>query len=166
MILAEGETKCGEGYEKSYYVAKNIKAYWSIAAGICKSFELEFLSLETEAEASELLQLCSNNSETFDQHTHIGGITTSPKSLDEWYWINSYNRIDYPLRFRHDQPNNYGGDEFCLSLQKEGNNFEFNDIKCYESWREKFICQHSSLSAITQIVGHGAHAGIPTQSNP
>lgn len=114
---------------------------------------MDFLSLETRDEATDFLELCERNAALFGAFTHIGGITSVGKSLDEWYWINSYNRIDYVLKFGPGQPDNAWNNEYCLTIGKQAGNFHFNDIACFGAWPEKFICQKSTLSVDNLISG-------------
>lgn len=86
---------------------------------------MEFLSLETRDEATDLLEMCERNVALFGAFTHIGGISSVGKSLDEWYWINSYNRIDYVLKFGAGQPDNAWNNEYCLTIGKLAGHFHF-----------------------------------------
>lgn len=102
---------------------------------------MEFLSLESLKESDNLLQFCAKNPALFDQWTHIGGLTTVPKSQTEWYWVETGKKVDFGLKFGAGQPDNAGGNEFCLSLGKLPGNFIFNDINCFGMHQFKFICQ-------------------------
>ena len=86
------------------------------------------------------------NVDLFDQWIHIGGLTTVGKSIDQWYWVNSGNQVNFPLSFNPGQPDNAFGKEFCLTLGVFSNNESyFNDIRCNE--RElKFICQQDLIT--------------------
>lgn len=81
------------------------------------------------------------NIHLFDQWTHVGGLTTVPKSKDHWYWMTSGNKVNYSLKFGSGQPDNAGGNEMCLSIGKQPGNFFFNDVNCYGMHQFKFICQ-------------------------
>lgn len=103
---------------------------------------MDVLSLETSTEAEVFLGLCQGSASLFEKFTHIGGITLAPKHLSTWYWVDSGKRIEYPLKFAANQPDNFNNIEYCLSIQKEpGDVFAFNDIECNTNYEVKFICQ-------------------------
>lgn len=102
---------------------------------------METLSLETLDESNAFLNLCLNNANLFESHTHIGAVTTEGKSLNKWYWVNSGKRIDYSLKFLPGQPDFWASAEFCLGLEKRTESFYFIDINCHGVYELKFICQ-------------------------
>lgn len=127
---------------KTFWISTHFQAYWDQAKTICSSYGMEFLSLESLQEADGLLSLCHKKNALFDQWTHIGGVTTVPKSKTEWYWVETGKKVNFTLKFGSGQPDNAGGKEWCLSLGKQpSNSFFFNDINCYGMHQFKFICQ-------------------------
>lgn len=128
-------------YGKTYWISTHFKAYWVQANDICHTNGMEFLSLETRQEANHLLSLCDQFIHLMEEWTHIGGITKVAKSLDQWYWIVSGNKVNYRLKFGAGQPDNVGGKELCLSIGNQAGNFFFNDLNCYDQHQFKFICQ-------------------------
>lgn len=134
---------------KSYYIPRHVKALWSHTRSICTSHGMDAVSLETKAEEQNFLVMCYNNAALFDQWTHIGGISLVAKSTTSWFWVNSGNRISYPMAWMPDQPDFGHGNplviEYCLSIGKmAGNVFGFNDINCFGYNEFKFICQRST----------------------
>lgn len=138
-MITEGTDENGSLYGKTYWISTHFKAYWDQANDICHSNGMEFLSLETLQESNHLLSLCDQNIHLFDVWTHVGGLTTVPKSKDDWYWITSGNKVNYSLKFGAGKPDN--NNEMCLSIGKKPEDFFFNDINCYGIDQMKFICQ-------------------------
>lgn len=101
---------------------------------------MDVLSLDTANEADEFLAICLSHIDRFEEHTHVGGMTLTPKDPFQWYWVDSGEKIFYPLRFKPGQPDNSGDKEMCLGIQKHLGAFAFNDIAC-SGWESKFICQ-------------------------
>lgn len=80
----------------------------------------------------------------FNVHTLVGAVALEGKSLDKWYWAISGKRIDYPIPFGANEPNNVDNKEFCFSVAKyPDNNFWFNDIECNGIVERKFICERT-----------------------
>lgn len=89
---------------------------------------MDVLSLETEEEADDFLKLCHRQPELFEDLTNIGGMSLEGKSRDHWYWVKSGNRIVYPMKFAVGEPNNCGGQEYCLTIFKyRTQGFFYND---------------------------------------
>lgn len=116
---------------------------------ICKSFKLEFLSLDSEAEARHFFTVFLDNSQLFDIATHIGAVTPIMKSLTDWYWVENTEKVNFTLSFGAGQPDNYGGNEACLVLGFTGGSYFFNDLKCYENHMYKFVCQSITYETTT-----------------
>lgn len=140
------------GTTNNYYLSSS-KAKASMTRGICKSYGMDLVSLDTinsgQAESQLFLQSCKQYDfyrsfggyfVFFEQSTHVGAITTVGGSRDNWYWLKSGNRIDYPLSWGPGQPDNSGGHEFCLALLRDNSgNFSFNDMDCEAELH--FICE-------------------------
>lgn len=136
-----------ENNEKTYFIPRYFTASWIHSRSICKAYEMDFVSLDTLAEAQNFLKICRENAGYFGRWTHIGGITLEGASTESWYWVDSGNHINYTLNFGSGQPDNYGGNELCLSIGKyAGNQFYFNDIRCEVT--AVFVCQKHSASLV------------------
>lgn len=71
---------------------------------------------------------------------HVGGVTLTPRSRTDWYWVDTNEQISFELSWSSfNQPDNHNGSQSCLSLYTP--NFTFDDIDCYHNHEEKFICQ-------------------------
>lgn len=103
------------------------------------------MSLDTQVEAENFYNLCAPQRHLFDKYTHIGGLVTVARSKTDWFWVNSGNKVEINLTFPWLEPNNWGGNQMCLSLDKQPGSFMYNDIDCYGHFQEKFICQSSEV---------------------
>jgi hypothetical protein len=100
-----------------------------------------FLSLDSKEEAYHFLVIYERNAALFDQYTHIGAVASFAKTLTDWYWVENAEKANFTINFLPGQPDNYGGNELCLVLMTSGGSYYFNDLKCYENYIFKFVCQ-------------------------
>ncbi|CAO1325724.1 unnamed protein product [Diamesa serratosioi] len=134
----------GRQCTSTYYVSRQIKLVWANAFMFCRSFGMELVSLPTKELADKFTQLCYINAQFFDVFTHIGG-TYIGAGLNRWYWISTGKPVSYHLPMLPGEPNNYGGAQTCLALEKPyGKNdrpFLFNDVDAFGRHEEKFVCE-------------------------
>jgi len=134
---------------KTFFIPRHFKSHASSARAICKSYNMDIVSLETKEEADAFLSLCKSNSDVLDTRAHVGAITLGSETNSTWFWVASGNSIDYPLKFGIGQPNNYGGFQRCLTVEWMDNECKFNDRHCHaqmgaqETDKEeyKFVCE-------------------------
>lgn len=150
----------------TYYLPRYFNSSWQNARSICRSYDMDFLTLETEAEANIFLELCRDHAGLFEDYAHIGGITTKGGSTNDWFWVNSGKKVSYQLKWAESEPDNgYGGTELCLSIvRKPGDTFYFNDIRCNESVTQ-FVCQQNSTRPIVAAT-HQVAALNQTSTEP
>lgn len=134
---------------KSYWLSTHFKATWDIAMTICSSYGMEFLSLDSQVEADNFFKLCSSQRQLFEKLTHIGALATTTRSITDWYWVNSGNKIEINLVFPWIAPTNWFGRQMCLALDKQLTGFMYNDINCYGLYPQKFICQSKEVDFTT-----------------
>lgn len=144
FVLSVREGPSHIRYGKNYWISSNFQASWDQAKTLCKSYGLEFLSVDSWEESNHLLWLSCQKKDLFDKWTHIGGITSHPRSKTEWYWIESGEKLNFGLKWGAGQPDLFIPSELCLSLGKEHDNFFYNDIACY-GYPAKFICQSKTF---------------------
>lgn len=130
----------GVSTTKTYYVTRDIHLTWAHALMFCQSFGMSLVTLPTENEANIFLQHCANSNYLFNHFTHIGGSYIG-SSMNNWYWIDDGVPVSYHLRMLPGEPNNAGGRQNCLAVQKYPGSFVFNDIEGYGVYQEKFVCQ-------------------------
>lgn len=135
------------GFVKSYWVPRYFKAQWQLTRSICKSYGLDIVSLDTLEEMEAVSKMCEENRDLFGWFVHIGGMAKTGRSQTDWYWVNSNSKVSYNMTWQNGQPDFSGENEWCLSLHKDSK-FKFNDITCYGSWEEKFICENFESSLI------------------
>lgn len=112
------------------------------ARTFCQMFGMEILSFETKLEQDHMFQVLKNFSQFLDNENSIGGISLTPRSTTDWYWVNSGKKVKFLMGFMPGQPDHYNGAvENCLAINKYGNGFGLNDWPCYGHAERKFICQ-------------------------
>ncbi|CAO1337685.1 unnamed protein product [Diamesa tonsa] len=130
----------GKDYTSTYYVSREIKLVWSQAFMFCRTFGMQLASLPTEELSDKFTRLCFLNAPFFDTFTHIGG-TYIGAGLNRWYWISTGKPVNYHLKMKKGEPNNYGGHQNCLAVEKQNGPFLFNDIDAFGRHEEKFVCE-------------------------
>ena len=131
------KNKNGKSVVKSYYVSRDTQVNWLQAYKTCKDYNMDLVELPTKAEADYFLPLCVEKLNNLrDHYFHIGGSYIGAE-MNEFYWMTTGQRISYVMNF---SPDNHGGTENCLSVEKEPESFVFNDISITED--HNYICQH------------------------
>lgn len=149
-FFLDGTYSDGTSYKKAYYLSSHFKAHWNVALATCHAYGMEMLSLESSDEESSFLTVCTLWRTLFDRFTHIGALTTVEKSRTEWFWVNSGNKISFPISFSSGEPNSEDNNEMCLTMDKRSGLFQYNDITCDGGMTAKFVCQdYEETIAIT-----------------
>lgn len=150
-----GPDRCEKSYNSRYYIPRQFKAYWFQMPGICKSYGMTPLAIETAAEAKAVLHLLKPYKD-LDDVFFIGGMALKAASLTDWYWINNGQKISFALDWNEGQPdgwttkdNTWLGREKCLSIAWHKGKLGFNDVFCSAFKRRKFICEKSNGKAQT-----------------
>jgi len=120
---------------------------WGEARAICRSFDLELMTLESLNEAKSFLTMADNHNyfRSFGViWIVIDGTTLTAKSLTDWYWPQTGKKISFPMPWGVSQPS--GGTEFCLSFGRLNANEKFglNDLRCSEGIYP-FMCQRFDI---------------------
>lgn len=72
---------------------------------------------------------------TLTEFIHVGGITLTPNSSTDWYWITTGEKIAYEMTWNCGEL--HSNAQFCLSIETENylyvpgftsKNFEFNKV--------------------------------------
>lgn len=122
-----------------YWVPRHFEVEWVYARPLCKAYGFDILTLETLEEMQRVVNMCSENEDMFGAYTHIGGMTSVGRSRTNWYWVTTNQKISYNMPWHNGQPEFKDNIEWCLTLTKSSG--KYNDIPCYGSWAEAFICQ-------------------------
>lgn len=125
------------------------------ANSFCHSLGMELASFDSNDEADWFADIFVNSGKIVEvDWCFIAGIRMFPdatKSKENWFWINSGKKINYPISWHVGQPDNNNGYQWCLGVTKNGNRTNFYaDIECYHR-EESFICQKSSAVQITEV---------------
>lgn len=109
------------------------------AAANCHKSGLQLVSLDTKDEETRFLDIVTKaNPSLLTEFLHIGGITLSNGTANDWFWIESGEKVGYALSWALGDPNMIGI-EHCLALSKKQGKWEMYDISC-GSVNSKFIC--------------------------
>jgi hypothetical protein len=130
---------------KKYFLSQKLKTDWMGAYNFCRTHDMHLVSLDDGDEADNFFLILNNQHKQFDGITYIGGITTLGGSPTLWYWANSGNLVNFPLKWHKGEPNNGGilsKQELCLSVSLSKGQFGFNDYLCNTSSFFQFICQY------------------------
>lgn len=112
--------------EKVFYLPRFFQSFWTDVRSICIAYGMDFVSLETAHEADSFLEICKNNAAFSPQYVHVGALTMVLKSPNEWFWVNSGNRITYQIKWT------------------KNNNCLFHDVECASPKHniyQNFVCQ-------------------------
>ena len=126
---------------KSYYASRDMSVTWLDAFKTCKAFDMDLVELPTKAESDYFLNLLSKKQNPPHFAAHVGASYVGV-GLNEFYWMTTRLRINYPLKWGPGEPNNDGGDEQFLTIRKIPIGYKFNDIS--GTVNNEMICQHIS----------------------
>lgn len=121
---------------KIYYVPRHFGATWVNARNICMNYGLDIATFKTLDEFNAVRDMCKENSSIMTGFIYIGGMTTSARSIDDWFWVTTGEKINFTMKWKEGEPN-FAGLEYCLSIGSS--DYLFNDIHC-DSYSNKFIC--------------------------
>lgn len=114
------------------------------AQSFCKSKGMDLVALESEHEADYFMKSCEKASLSFEELTHIGGV--SDEGLDNWYWISSNGKVTINLKLQKDKQNKT--ERNCMQLVKSSKGFSYGRTNCFSSELKKFICQEIILNKL------------------
>jgi hypothetical protein len=139
-------------YEKTFWYPSHYKATWIESMTICKSFGMDFLTLSSLDESKHFLHLYEEHIPLFDLYTHIGAAATVARSTTDWYWVENREKVNFTMKFVSGTPDNYGGNEMCLTVTNVGGSYSFNDLKCYENYIYRFLCETVKLFPSSKFI--------------
>lgn len=103
------------------------------------------LALNTFDEYKNFQLIYQKTQNDFDPTNFIGGTKIGS---DKWYWIASGAVLNYEFTWQQSQPDNFGGNEFCLEIVKNNTKLDMNDFACDSPGRyQKYICEKSNLKS-------------------
>ena len=133
-IFTDGTSK-DSAYLKHFYIPKFAKSDWIAARSICQSYGLEFATFSSLTEVNSLKYLDGKD------YILIGGTTSTGKSLSDWYWVTTGEKINFEIPWYPGEPSFSSENENCMNLIKSGSNeYKFNDAPCDDA-RLPFICE-------------------------
>ena len=113
---------------------------WANVRSVCKSFGLDIGSFDTLEELNALIDMAKKQVPTLSGSYHVGGVTLTPKSPNDWFWVTTGEKIEYQLPWASGQPDTFKGVQYCLRIIVPG--YTFDDFDCdHASGSIKFVCQ-------------------------
>ncbi|CAO1425123.1 unnamed protein product [Diamesa tonsa] len=133
------------GTKKSttYYLSRQMRVNWIEANLLCRRYEMEMLSLETEGEYNNFQTIFNTNLNSFDEFVNVAAVELEPFSGGPnapWMW-ESGNLVETQNKWVPNKPDNVG-EEHCLCLAKQFDAFYYDDMPCRSNYYiVKFVCQ-------------------------
>lgn len=144
-------------YQKTYFVPRYFRVKWTESISLCKSLGYEIASFETLGEAKAVQGMMKTQRHLFDEYTSVGGITTIPADPHNWFWVNSGDKAEYAFNWNEGEPNNWGDNEFYLSMRQP--DFLFNDF--HNNLDVKFLCQKRDRIRAQDVAAGGEYQSAP-----
>lgn len=120
------------------------------AQSFCKSYGMDLVGLASEHEAKYFLRKCKEAGSSFEELSHIGGVSSTLEDKDNWYWIWSNEKIKIDLKLKTN--NTEKNEKNCLQLVKDQyGEFFYGRTNCYSSELQKFVCQKVILNKLDDV---------------
>lgn len=126
--------------EKIYFLSVTFRSNWMSAQSFCKSYDMDLVALESEHEEKYFKKICENNSESFEELSHIGGVSNFVDGQENWFWIASRKKVNFNLSFS-EKASNEKEEKNCLQMVKGPRGFSYARTNCFGSELRKFVCQ-------------------------
>jgi hypothetical protein len=123
-----------------YFVSRNAMVTAGVLRAVCKSYNMDSLSIDSLEEFEALKEILSQNDFQYvRKKLHFGAIATVALTTTDWYSLSSGKRLPFPIKFTRGNPSNNEKDEYCLEADYS-DGLAFNDISCTTLTRN-FICE-------------------------
>jgi hypothetical protein len=115
---------------------------WANAFVFCRQFGLDFVSLESQDEMDNFLNIVNNApANHVDHHQFIGATQIGTPS--NWYWIATGRNVNHTIKWGTGEPNGLAVGENCMTISKYNTAYFYNDALCYgASHVFRFICEY------------------------
>lgn len=141
------ETNKNSPNEKFYFLSVTFRANWMAAQSFCKSYGMDLLALESEHEADYFLASCEKSFESFEELSHIGGVSNAIDERENWFWITSHKKVNFDLKLK-DNKTEKKSEQNCLQLVKQKTGFSYGRTNCFGNELKKFVCQKINVSKL------------------
>ncbi|XP_028136782.1 perlucin-like [Diabrotica virgifera virgifera] len=142
-LCKTGESCDGDNPKLRYFLGAK-KVNWAAAIKLCQTVGMSLVSIQNKEKSDQITQFLESTGVNYDSYDTA--IWTSGNRLQDkvnWFWL-----AREPVRFtnwdtRYNEPNNYGGNEECISILKDGAITTWNDIACNREFYplcEKSMC--------------------------
>lgn len=135
----------GSDYDKIFFVPRHYQTTHGHVSAICQSYGMEFAMIESADEFQCIQKAISQVAGQFEETILIDGITPTPKSPTDWFFTCTGKKINFPIPWAPNEPNDFEGNEKCLSIKNRHSVWEINDIPCNETF--SFACQLKSFES-------------------
>ncbi|KAG5675478.1 hypothetical protein PVAND_005379 [Polypedilum vanderplanki] len=137
-----------ELYKKTFFSPRYFISNWINARIICQNYGLELATFSTLEEFNAVPEMFYEfvNSLITPSNIYVNGMTLTPKSSDDWYWVNPQQKIGWSLPWCSGEPNNFEDKgEWCLSVSRNSDGtLCFNDMPC-SVIESSFLCQKTEV---------------------
>lgn len=133
-------------YSKNYYFGQSFVETWTGARSVCKQYGFDLMSLDTLAEKNNFTAIYTTNKALFSKWVMVGAIETTRSNAATFIWVTTGKPISYPIPWTTSNPDNSGGNEWCLSFDWKQVDVQFNDIACSIN-PGHFICEQKSVKS-------------------
>lgn len=117
------------------------------AQSFCKSYGMDLLALESEHEADYFLKSCEKSWASFEELSHIGGVSNSNDGRENWFWITSHKKVNFDLKLKEKKAD-MKSEQNCLQLVKQKIGFSYGRTNCFGSELKKFVCQKINVNKL------------------
>jgi hypothetical protein len=135
------------GHKISYFVPRYFKTSWLMAKLTCESYGMKFASFETECEYDAVRKMLIDlPTPLTDEYAFVNGMTLTPRSPTDWYWMSTGEKAQYSLDWGTKELNFGNNDEWCLCIgPKSGKNPKLADVDCTGETKRAFICEKNEM---------------------
>jgi hypothetical protein len=79
---------------------------------------MDIAAFKTLDEFKYVSDMCKQNENLLTKWVHVGGVTLTPQSSSDWYWVATGEKIAYDMPWHTQQPNNAHENNFVWLLGK------------------------------------------------
>lgn len=133
--------------DKIYFLSVTFRANWMAAQSFCKSYGMDLLALDSEHEAIYFMKKCEKSFESFEEVSHIGGVSNDFNGRENWFWITSNKRVNFDLKLKQNKTDKKG-EQNCLQLVKQKTGFSYGRANCFGPELKQFVCQKVNVSKL------------------
>lgn len=129
---------------KTFYLPRYMKLTWPAVRSVCKSYGMDIGTFDTLDELNAFISMGRNHVPKLGGSYHVGAVTLTPKSPNDWFWVTTGEKINYQLPWASGQPDTHRGVQYCLRIILP--DYTFDDFDCdHVSGSIGFLCQDTKI---------------------